>query len=104
MSDSKKFFELVASNKAVQAELEKASLEALKALVAEKGLKDEAQKALTDAAAKVAEAHGLKLGEMEEISPEEMQAVAGGRWSVCGNSILMPHDCGGADVLQVLPG
>ena len=78
MSDSKKFFELAASDKAVQAELEKASLEALKALVAEKGLKDEAQKVFADAAAKVADAHGFTLGEMEEISPEEMKAVAGG--------------------------
>ena len=67
MSDSKKFFELVAKDNAVKAELEKASLEALKTLLAEKGLKDEAVKALSGAAAKVAEAHGLKLGGMEEV-------------------------------------
>ena len=84
MSDSKKFFELAASDKAVQAELEKASLEALKALVAEKGLKDEAQKVLADAAAKVAEAHGLKLGGMEELDVDEMKAVAGGTYNCTG--------------------
>ena len=84
MSDSKKFFELVAKDNAVKAELEKASLEALKTLLAEKGLKDDAVKALEGAAAKVAEAHGLKLGGMEEVSPEEMKAVAGG------------YDCTGA--------
>ena len=80
MSDSKKFFELLAKDNAVKAELEKASFEALKALIVEKGLKDDAVKALEGATAKVAEAHGFKLGGMEEISPEEMKAVSGGDW------------------------
>ncbi len=84
MSDSKKFFELAASDKVVQAEVEKASLEALKALVAKKGLNDEAQKALTGAVAKVAEAHGLKLGGMDEVSSDEMKAVAGGIYNCTG--------------------
>lgn len=73
----KKFFELAASDKAVQKELQKASLEALKAFVESKGLADEAQKVLKEVMTKVAEAHGFK-DEMEEISPEEMKAVAGG--------------------------
>ena len=38
MSDSKKFFELASKDAAVKAELEKASFEALKALLAAKGL------------------------------------------------------------------
>ena len=74
----KEFFELVAKDKAVQAELEKASLEALKAFVESKGLAGEAQKVLKDVVAKVAEAHGFKLGGMEELSEEELKAVAGG--------------------------
>ena len=78
MSDSRKFFELVAKDNAVKTELEKASLEALKKILEDKGLGDEAKKALSDAMAKVAEAHGCKLGGMEEVSPEEMKAVAGG--------------------------
>ncbi len=84
MSDSKKFFELVTSDKAVQAELEKASFEGLKALVAEKGLNNEAQKALADAAAKVADAHGFTLGRVDEIFPEDMKTVAGGEswWEI----------------------
>ena len=81
----KEFFELVAKDKAVQAELEKASLEALKAFVESKGLAGEAQKVLKEAAAKVAEAHGFKDG-MEEISPEEMKAVAGGY--ACAETVM----------------
>ena len=78
MSDTKKFFELVSSDKSVQSELEKASFEALKSLVEQKGLSGEAQKVLRDAAMKVAEAHGFNLGAMEELSEEELKAVAGG--------------------------
>ena len=78
MSDTKKFFELVESDKAVQEELECASFEALKAFVEQKGLSGEAQKVLKDAMTKVAEAHGFNLGAMEELSEEELKAVAGG--------------------------
>ena len=78
MSDAKKFFELAASDKSVQSALEKASLEALKSLVESKGLSGEAQKVLKDAMTKVAEAHGFNLGAMEELSEEELKAVAGG--------------------------
>ncbi len=100
MSDSKKFFELVASDKAVQAEIEKASLEALKALFAEKGFKDEAQKAFTDAVAKVAEAHGFTLGGMDEISPEEMKAVVGGEsWWEIYKRLLESSGLGNLSVL-----
>ncbi len=73
----KEFFELAAKDKAVQEELQKASLEALKVLVTEKGFKDEAQKVLVEAATKVAEAHGFK-SEMEELDLDELKAVAGG--------------------------
>ena len=77
MSDTKKFFELVSSDKSVQSELERASLDALKSLLESKGLAGEAQKVLREAMKNVAEAHGIKGG-MEEISPEEMNLVAGG--------------------------
>ena len=73
----KEFFELVAKDKAVQEELEKASLEALKTLLESKGLAGEAQKVLKDVVAKVARAHGFK-NEMEELDLDEMKAVAGG--------------------------
>ena len=77
MSDAKKFFELAASDKSVQAELERASFAALKSLVESKGLAGEARKVLRDAMTKVAEAHGFK-NEMEELDLDEMKAVAGG--------------------------
>ena len=83
MSDSKKFFELVTTDKAVQAELDKASMKALKDLLDAKGLHDESQKALEGAAAKVAEAHGLNLGWMDELDLDEMEAVVGG-WDCVG--------------------
>ena len=56
MSDIKKFFELVSQDKSVKAEL---------------------QKAVSGAVEKVAEAHGFNL-KMEEVSSEELSAVAGG--------------------------
>ena len=86
MSDSKKFFELVSKDNAVKAELEQASLEALKKVLEDKGLGDEAKKALSYAMTQVAEAHGCKLGGMEEVSPEEMKAVAGGY--TCSGAVL----------------
>ena len=74
----KEFFELVAKDKSVQSELERASLDALKSLLESKGLAGEAQKVLREAMKNVAEAHGIKFCGMEEISPEEMNLVAGG--------------------------
>ena len=78
MSDLKKFFELVAKDNSVKAELEQASFAALEKLIADNGLQNEAQKALLEARAKVAEMHGLNLGGMEELSAEELKAVSGG--------------------------
>ncbi len=78
MSDLKKFFELLARDNSVKEELEQASFSALKKLLADKGLDEEAQNALSDAMEKVAEAHGLKIGKMEEMSAEELNAVVGG--------------------------
>ncbi len=89
MSDSKKFFELASKDAAVKAELEKASFEALKALLAAKGLQAEAQKALEEAAGKVAKAHGFDLS-MDEVSEDELQAVAGG-YSCTG--VIMKWTC-----------
>lgn len=80
MSDIKKFFELLAKDNTVKAELERASFAALKKLIEDNGLEAAAEKALIDARAKVAEAYGLNL-RMEEVSPEELKAVSGGSCS-----------------------
>ena len=78
MSATKEFFDLVSKDKDVKIELGEEALRALTELLAEKGLKDDARRVLEAASAKVAEAHGFRLGEMEELSLDEMQAVAGG--------------------------
>ena len=78
MSAMKEFFDLVSKDKDVKIELGTETVKALIALLAEKGLQDDARRALEAVTAKVAEAHGFKFGEMEEISEDEMQAVAGG--------------------------
>ena len=78
MSGTKEFFELLAKDKDVKLELGTESLKALKALLEEKGLKDEAHKALDEAAVKVAKAHGFDFNAMEELSEDELKAVAGG--------------------------
>ena len=90
MSDSKKFFELVAKDAAVKSELEKASFEALKTLIDAKGLKTEAQKAIEEATAKVAKAHGFNTA-MDAIDEEELKAVAGGGYSCTG--VVMKWTC-----------
>ena len=79
MSDSKKFFELAANDAAVKSEVEKATLEALKELLTAKGLQAEAQKAVEGAVVKVASAHGMDIA-MDEVSEDELKAVAGGSW------------------------
>lgn len=78
MSATKEFFDLVSKDKDVKIELGEESLRALTELLAEKGLKNDARRVLEAVMAKVAETHGFKLGEMEELSLDEMQAVAGG--------------------------
>lgn len=78
MSGTKEFFELLAKDKDVKLELGTESLKALKALLEEKGLKDEAHKALDEAVSKVAKAHGFDFNAMEELSEDELKAVAGG--------------------------
>ena len=78
MSDNKKFFELIASDKNAQAELEKASIEALKELLISNGLEEEAHKALEGAMTRVAAAHGLNFSRMKELSDEEMKTASGG--------------------------
>lgn len=78
MSAMKEFFDLVSKDKDVKIELGEEALRALTELLAEKGLKDDARRVLEAAREKVAEAHGFKPGEMEELSEDEMQAVAGG--------------------------
>lgn len=78
MSGTKEFFELLAKDKDVKLELGTESIKALKALLEEKGLKDEAHKALDEAVSKVAKAHGFDFGAMEGLSEDELKAVAGG--------------------------
>ena len=78
MSDNKKFFELIASDKNAQAELEKASIEALQELLISNGLEEEAHKALEGAMTRVAAAHGLNFSRMKELSDEEMKTASGG--------------------------
>ncbi|MBQ7592909.1 MAG: hypothetical protein IJU48_00995 [Synergistaceae bacterium] len=92
MSTTKEFFNLVSNNANVKMELGEASLKALIALMTEKGLQDDAKKAIEEITAKVAEAHGFDLNAPEELSEDELEAVAGGtcpheeyveKWSNC---------------------
>ena len=73
----KKFFELVSKDASVKSELSKASSEALKKLISDKGLQAEAEKALNEALTKTAESHGFNLA-MDELDEDELEAVAGG--------------------------
>ena len=93
MSTAKEFFDLVSKDKDVKIELGTESLKALTALLAEKGLRDDARRVLEAVTAKVAEAHGFKPGEMEELSEDEMQAVAGGFECVSHISAIMDFAC-----------
>ena len=83
MAVSKKFLEAVSKDKALNAEVDKATLEALGAFLKEKGLEDEAAKAAEAAMEKIAEAHGFKAEAMEAVSADELEAVAGGGCVCC---------------------
>lgn len=78
MTVSKKFFEAVSKDEALKAELEQATLEALGEFLKSKGLEEETGKIAEAAMTKVAEAHGFKADEMQEVSEDELKAVAGG--------------------------
>ncbi len=78
MTINKKFLEAASKDSALQAEVEHAVLEALGDFMKAKGLEEEAAKIREAAAEKVAEAHGFTSDEMEELSDDELEAVAGG--------------------------
>ncbi len=78
MKVNKKFLEAVSKDEALKVELEQAALEALGEFLKSKGLEAEARKIAEAATEKVAEAHGFRADDMEEISDDELKAVAGG--------------------------
>ena len=79
MSSTKEFFNLISKDVNVKVELGEASIRALMALAKEKGLADDAKKAIEEVTLKVALAHGFDLNASEEISEDELDAVAGGK-------------------------
>ena len=83
MSTTKEFFDLVSKDANVKTELGTETVKALTALLAENGLKDDARKAIEEVTAKVAKAHGFDLNATEELSEDELEAVAGGGCSKC---------------------
>ena len=83
MPVSKKFLDLVSKDSAVKKELDSATYKALFEFLKARGLEDEAAKAVDTATAAVAEAHGFKPEAMEEVSEDELKAVAGGIWCDC---------------------
>ena len=95
MTVSKKFLEAVSKDKALNAEVDKATLEALGAFLKAKGLEDEAAKAAEAAMEKIAEAHGFKAEAMEAVSADELEAVAGGGCVCCfrGTGNLLGDRC-----------
>ena len=76
MSSTKDFFDLAAKDNNVKIELGTETIKALTALLAENGLKDDARKAIEEVTAKVAKAHGFDLNALEELSKDELEAVA----------------------------
>ncbi len=97
MSGTKEFFDLVSKDKDVKLELGTETIKALMALLAEKGLKDDAKKAIDAVTAKVAKAHGFDLSAMEELSADDMKAVAGGKGGHCDVCIYAYSCCSGED-------
>ena len=89
----------------VKIELGEESLKALMAFAAEKGLQNDARRVLEAVTAKLAEAHGFKLGEMEELSEDELAAVAGGscthEW-VTAREFFIVGGCGTNDIKAVI--
>ena len=97
MSGTKEFFDLISKDKDVKIELGTETLRALTALIAEKGLKDEAQKAIKAVTSKVAKEHGIDLNDMEELSEDELRSVAGGECTTSGNQML---ECTGCSMIK----
>ena len=83
MSVNKKLFELASKDDKVKAELNEATFKALFDLLKEKGFAEDAAEAVDTAMTKVAEAHGIKSEAMEELSEDELKAVAGGGGCIC---------------------
>ncbi|MBR6901908.1 MAG: bacteriocin, partial [Synergistaceae bacterium] len=83
MSVNKKLFELASKDDKVKAELNEATFKALFDLLKEKGFAEDAAEAVDTAMTKVAEAHGIKSEAMEELSEDELKAVAGGKGCIC---------------------
>lgn len=96
MSATKEFFDLVSKDKDVKIELGKETVKALTVLLAEKGLNEDAQKVLEAAAEKVAKANGFDLNAMEELSLDELSAVAGGE---CPDGAFAPG-CGNCQQVE----
>ena len=105
MSTAKEFFDLVSKDQDVKIELGEEALRALTELLTEKGLQDDARRALEAVAEKVAETHGFKFGEMEELSEDELAAVAGGscthEW-VTAREFFVVGGCGTNDIKAVI--
>ncbi len=78
MPSMKNFFESILKDKDLKIEFDEEIMKALLSLLEQKGLKDEAVKMLATVTEKFSEAHGFKPSEMEELSEEELEAIAGG--------------------------
>ena len=79
MAVSKKFLQAVSEDKDLEAEVVRASYEALGELLKEKGFEDEAAQVLVAAAEKVAEAHGFELADDDAIDIDDLEYVSGGK-------------------------
>ena len=95
MLSTKEFFNLVSKDANVKVELGEASIRALVELAKEKGLAEDAKKALEEVTLKIALAHSFDLNASEEISEDELDAVAGGivKCSRCSVTSGLPSSC-----------